>query len=144
MKSRNCHICKKKVCYDKNNKKVRDHCHYTRKFRGASHTQCNVRYKVPKEISLVFHNGSTYDYHFIIKQLAEDFKGQFECLGENTEKYITFSVPIKKDDNSKKITYKLNFIDSYRFMQSKLSDLLDNLSEINKKRMPEMHGKKTN
>ena len=144
MKSRNCHICKKKVCYDKNNKKVRDHCHYTRKFRGASHTQCNVRYKVPKEISLVFHNGSTYDYHFIIKQLAEDFKGQFEYLGENTEKYITFSVPIKKDDNSKKITYKLNFIDSYRFMQSKLSDLLDNLSEINKKRMPEMHGKKTN
>ena len=79
-----------------------------------------------------------------MKELAEEFKGQFECLGENTEKYITFSVPIKKDDNSKKITYKLNFIDSYRFMQSKLSDLLDNLSEINKKRMPEMHGKKTN
>ena len=50
----------------------------------------------------MFHNGSTYDYHFIIKQLAEDFKGQFECLGENTEKYITFSIPIKKDDNSEK------------------------------------------
>ena len=57
-------------------------------------------------------------------------KGQFECLGENTEKYITFSVPIKKDDNSKKITYKLKFVDSYRFMQSKLSDLVDNLSGI--------------
>ena len=41
-----------------------------------------------------------YDYHFIIKQLAEDFKGQFECLGENKEKYITFSVPIKEYDNS--------------------------------------------
>ena len=59
-------------------------------------------HKVPKRIRIVFHNGSTYDYHFIIKQLAEDFKGQFECLGENTEKYITFSVPIKEDDNSKK------------------------------------------
>ena len=49
------------------------------------------------------------------------------------KKYINFSVPIKEDDNSKKITYKLRFIDSYRFMRSKLSDLVDNLSEINKK-----------
>ena len=105
MKSRNCHICKKKVCYDKNNKKVRDHCHYTRKFRGASHTQCNVRYKVPKEISLVFHNGSTYDYHFIIKQLAEEFEGEFECLGENTEKYITFLVPLEKENDNGKISH---------------------------------------
>ena len=142
------HICKEKFCYDKNKKreyalyyKVRDHCHYTGKFRGAAHNICNLRYKVPKKVPVVFHNGSTYDYHFIIKQLAEDFKGQFECLGENTEKYITFSVPIKKDDNSKKITYKLKFIDSYRFMQSKLSDLVDNLSEINKKECPKCKGK---
>ena len=74
-----------------------DHCHCNRKFRWAAHNICNLRYKVPKKIPIVFHNGSTYDYHFIIKQLAEDFKGQFECLGENTEKYITFSVPIKKE-----------------------------------------------
>ena len=53
----------------------------------------------------------TYDYHFAIKKLAEEFKGEFDCLGENTEKYITFSVPLKKDDG--KITYKLKFIDSY-------------------------------
>ena len=99
--------------YDKNKKgeydlyhKVRDHCHYTEKFRGAAHNICNLRYKVSKKIPVVFHNGSTYDYHFLIKQLAEEFKGQFECLGENTEKYITFSVPIKKEaahgDKSKK------------------------------------------
>ena len=93
---------------------------------------------MPKKIPIVFHNGSTYNYHFVIKKLAEEFKGEFECLGENTEKYITFSVPLKKEnDNSKKITYKLKFIDSYRFMQSKLSDLVDNLSEINKKECPE-------
>ena len=49
-----------------------------------------MRYKVLKEIPLVFHNGSTYGYHFIIKKLAEELKGEFECLGENTEKYITF------------------------------------------------------
>ena len=45
----------------------------------------------------MFHNGSTYDYHFTIKKLAKEFEGQFECSGENKEKYITFSVPIKKD-----------------------------------------------
>ena len=77
--------------------KVRDHCHYTRKFRGAAHSICNLRYKTPKEIPVVFHNGSTYDYHFIINKLAKEFYGQLECLGENTEKYITFSVPIKKE-----------------------------------------------
>ena len=61
---------------------------------------------------------------------------------ENTEKYITFSVPIKKEhDNGKTITHKLKFIDSYRFMQSKLSDLVDNLSEINKKECPKCKGK---
>ena len=100
--------------------KVNDHCHYTGKFRGAAHSHCNLQYKVPRKIPIVFHNGSTNDNHFIIKQLAEYFKGQFECFGENTEKYITFSVQIKEDDNSKNLTYKLNFIDSYRFMNSKL------------------------
>ena len=79
---------------------------------------------------MVFHNYSTYDYHFIIKELEEEFEGQFECLGGNTEKYITFSVPIKKElDNGKSITYKINFIDSFRFMSSSLSNLVGNLSE---------------
>ena len=50
----------------------------------------------------VFHNGSTYDFLFIINELAKKAEGQFECLGENTEKYITFSVSTKKTlDNGK-------------------------------------------
>ena len=55
----------------------------------------------------------------------------FECLGENTEKYITFSVPIKTKIENKdiEISYKIKFIDSYRFMSSSLSKLFDNLSE---------------
>ena len=66
--------------------------------------------------------------------LAEEFKGQFECLGENTEKYITFSIPIKKEnDNCKTITYKIKFIDNCRMMPHKLSNLVDDLSEINNK-----------
>ena len=99
-----CYICKKGFSTDDNNKKyhkVRDHCHYTGKYRGAAHDICNLRYKIPKEIPVVFHNGSTYDYHFIIKNLAEEFEGEFECLGENTEKNITFSVPIKKEITKK-------------------------------------------
>ena len=52
----------------------------------------NLRYKTPKEIHVVFHNGSTYEYHFIIKELVKEFKGKFKCLGENAEKCIGFSV----------------------------------------------------
>ena len=114
-----CHICQKEFCYNKNEKnkfklyqKVRDHCHYTGKLRGPAHSICNLRYKVQLEIPVII-----------------------ECLGENTEKYITFSVSIKKEnfDDNKIITYTLKFIDSCRFMQSTLSDLADNLSEINNK-----------
>ena len=90
-----CYICKKEFDNNDNDKKVRDHCHYTGKYRSAAHNICNLRYKIPKEIPVVFHNGSTYDYHFIIKELVKEFKGNFECLRENTEKYITFSVKIK-------------------------------------------------
>ena len=92
------YICKKWFSTDDDNKKyhvVRDHCYYTEKYREAAHDICNLRYKIPKEILVVFHNGSTYDYHFILKDLVEKFEGQFNCLGENTKKYITFSVPIK-------------------------------------------------
>ena len=50
----------------------------------------------------MFHNGFTQDYHFIIKKLGKEFEGQFDCLEENTENCITFSVPIKKYlDNGK-------------------------------------------
>ena len=74
--------------------RVKDHCRYTGKNRGAAHNICNLRYKAPKEIPTGFNNGFTYDYHFIIKELAKGFDGK--CLRENTEKYITFSVPIEK------------------------------------------------
>ena len=91
-KQKVCHICKEKFFNDKSKKNVRDHCHFTGRFRGAAHSECNLRYKVPEEILIVFHNGSTYDYHFIIKKLAKELKGEFECLGENTEKkYYFFS-----------------------------------------------------
>ena len=86
-KKRKCIISKKFAIYVKKDlvlvitikKTIKDHCHYTGKYRGAAHNTCNVRYKTPKEIPAVFHNGSTYDYRFIIRELAEEFEGEFEC-----------------------------------------------------------------
>ena len=46
---------------------------------------------------MVFHNGSNYVYRFIIKEAAKESEGKFRCLGENTEKYKNFSVPITKE-----------------------------------------------
>ena len=58
---------------------------------------CNAKYSVPKIIPIDFHNGSNYDDHFIIKELAEQFEKQFTCLGENIEKQTTFKVSIEKE-----------------------------------------------
>ena len=137
-----CYICGKrflkKFTNDKNYRKVGDHCHFTGKYRDAAHTTCNLIFNVPNEIPAVFHNGSNYDYHFIIKKLANEFEGQFECLGGNTEKYKTFSISterevtnINKDGNESVVTvsYKIKFFDSSRFMASSLSNLVDNLAE---------------
>ena len=109
-------------------RKVRHHCHYKGKYRVAAHS--NLNYKIVKEIPVLFHNGSVYDYHFIIKYLAREFKGNSECLGENTEKYISFTVPFKKGLMIKEeIKYKIRISDSCRFMQDSLSNLVDKLSE---------------
>ena len=62
---------------DKKNHKVEDHYHYTGEYRGAARSICNLKYSVPKKVPLVFHNGSNYDYHFAIKDLAEEFKKEF-------------------------------------------------------------------
>ena len=99
------HTTDKKYC------KFRDHCHDSGKYRGAAHSICNFKYSVPKEIPVVLHNGSNFDYHFIIKILGKEFEKQFSCLGENTEKYISFSFSIEKKvtriiKNGKEITKK--------------------------------------
>ena len=90
-----CYMCKRRFITDEDNK-VRDHCHFTGKYRGAAHNNCNMNYEILIKVPLVFHNGSTHDNDFIIKELEKEFEGQFDCLGKNTEKYITFSVPIDK------------------------------------------------
>ena len=126
-----CHICDKEFCSDNNNdeykkmRKVKDHCNYTGKYRGVAHSKRNLNYKIVKEIPVLFHNRSVYDYHFIMKYLAREFKGNFKCLGENTEKYISFTVPFKKVINDEEIKYKIRISDSRKFMQDSLSNLVD-------------------
>ena len=97
-----------------------------------------MKYSVPKKIPIVFYNGSNYDYLFIIKELAEEFKKQFTFSGENTEKNINFTIAIKKelpriDKNGEEIMKNtsciLQFFDNPRFMASSLSNLVNNRSE---------------
>ena len=123
---------------DKKYHKVRDHFNYTGEYRGATHSICNLKYSVPAKILIVFHNGSNYDYYFIIKELAEEYEKQFTCLGENTGKYIFFTIRIEKEvtkidkngeEFTKNISYILQFMDSARFMARSLSNLVSNLSE---------------
>ena len=89
---KNCYICRTKIKEeDGDHRKY----HYTGKYRGTAHRICNLKHSIPKEIAVLFHNGSNYDYHFITTKLAKEFEGKFSCLGGNKEKYITLSVPIK-------------------------------------------------
>ena len=123
---------------DKKYHKVRNHCHYTREYRDSVSSIYNLKYSAPKNIPIVFHNGSNCDYHFVIKKLAAEFKKQFTCLRENTEKYITFIVPTEKQvtrigkngqEITKNISYILQFISSTRFIVKSLSSPVNNLSE---------------
>ena len=117
-KQKVCYICKKGISTDENDKnafklyrKVGDYCHYTAKFGRAAHNICNLRYKIPKDIPVVLHNGSTYDYHYIINKLAKEFYDHLECLVENPGKCITFSEPASKElDNGKTNTYRKSLL----------------------------------
>ena len=72
-----CYICEEKFEYkylkDKKYHKICDHCHYTGEYRGAAHSIRNLKRSLPRNIPIVFQNGSNYDYHFIITELAEEF-----------------------------------------------------------------------
>ena len=133
-----CHICKKVFGTNKKHIKVRDHDHFTGEYRGAAHVICNLRYSTQVDIPVYLHNGSNYDFNLIIIELAEEFKSEMECIPLNTSKYMSFSVPIKKEviesvNNKKKkvITYNIKFMDTARHNNNRaLSTLVDNFSEL--------------
>ena len=116
------------------NEKVKDHCHYTGRFRGAAHNSCNLKYKKPKFIPVVFHNLSGYDSHLFIKNLGFT-DGNIDCIPNNEEKYISFTKNIvagsytNKEGKTKPIKHKIRFIDSFKFMSTSLDSLVNNLPD---------------
>ena len=137
--AKHCHICKNVFGKTKKHLKVRDHDHYTRKYRGVAQLICNLRYPAQIDIPVFFHNVTDYDFKLIINELAKEFRSEMRCIPLNTNKYISFSIPIRKEikeeqkeQKKKVITYNLKFIDSAKHVNSALSTLVNNLSEINK------------
>ena len=126
-KATSCHICHGLL----NGDKVRDHCHFTGKYRGAAHNQCNLQRRKPRVLPVIFHNLQGYDSHLFIKQLAT-IPGKLNCIPSTEEKYISFSKHIqvgeyKVDGFVKPITFEIRFIDSFKFLQTSLANLVSNL-----------------
>ena len=114
--------------------KVRDHCHFTGKYRGAAHKECNLKYRKPNFTPVVFHNLSNYDSHLFIKNLGFS-KGNINCIPNNNEKYISFTKEIQvgsytnKEGKNKSLYHAIRFIDSFKFMAASLDSLVNNLPE---------------
>ena len=130
-----CHICHKPL-----NRGVwgaeppaRDHCHFTGQYRGAAHNCCNLQCRKPMILPVVFHNLQGYDAHLFIKQLSS-IQGELNCIPSTEEKYISFSKKIKVDEYKSRHTgetvslyFEIRFIDSFKFLQTSLANLVGNL-----------------
>ena len=142
-----CHICESgipKEGDDPRFKKVRDHCHLTGKFRGAAHSMCNLKYRLPKFYPVIFHNLSGYDSHLFIKNLGKS-EGKIDCIPNNEEKYISFSKHIlvdkfiNKKGEEKEVIREIRFIDSFKFMAASLDSLVKNLPKDSFKNLTEFY-----
>ena len=135
-KATKCHICYKP--FTLRDPKVRDHCHYTGLYRGPAHSLCNLRYKIPPYIPVVFHNLSGYDAHLFIRELGAH-TSDMEVIAKNKEDYISFSIKvpvdsyIDKNGEEKDKLIELRFINSFKFMSSSLDSLTKNLVRGGKK-----------
>ena len=108
-----CWTCEKVI----DDEKVRDHCHITRKYRGAAHWSYNVNLKLTKKVFIIFHNLKGFDSHFIINAINE-FDVNVSVIPNGLEKYTAFT-----------INKNLVFIDSKQFMNTSLEKLVKNLSD---------------
>ena len=108
---------------------MRDHCHFTGKYRGAAHNKCNLECRKPLILPVVFHNLQGYDAHLFIKKLAK-VQGDLFSIPTTEEKYITFSKFVEVDQyyskKQEKVLFKkfeIRFIDSFKFLQTSLDEL---------------------
>ena len=135
-KATKCHICYKP--FTLRNPKVRDHCHYTGLYRGPAHSLCNLRYKIPSYIPVVFHNLSGYDTHLFIRELG-GHTPDMEVITKNKEDYISFSIKvpvdsyIDKNGEEKDKLIELRFKNSFKLMSSSLDSPTNNLVRGGKK-----------
>ena len=131
-----CHICFKP--FKEGNRKVRDHCHYSGIYRRVGHSLCNLQYKIPSYIPVVFHNLSGYNAHMFIKELAK-CGSSMGVIAKIKEDYISFSVSVEvnkyinKNGEERSKEIDLRFIDSLKFMSSSLDSLVNNLARGNNK-----------
>ena len=129
-KSEKCHICNEDILTPDD--KVCDHCHFTGEYRGAAHQSCNLQCRKPMIIPVIFHNLQGYDAHLFIKQSSK-LNGDLSCIPSTEEKYISFSKKIKVDEyqcrdrGTVSLYLELRFIDSYKFLQTSLANLVKNL-----------------
>ena len=128
-KAETCHICKKELLTEK----VRDHCHFTGQYSGAAHNSCNLQCRKPMILPVIFHSLQGYDAHLFMKQLA-CLPGELNCIPSTEEKYISFSKKIKVDEYKSRRTgemvsqyFEIRFIDSFKFLQTILANLVGNL-----------------
>ena len=139
-KATHCHICEEEI----KDIKVRDHCHLTGKFRGAAHSICNLKYRLPKFYPVIFHNLSGYDSHLFIKNLGKS-EGKIDCIPNNEEKYISFTKEILVDKfideegEEREVKRKIRFIDSFKFMAASLDSLVKNLPKDSFKNLTEFY-----
>ena len=140
-KATKCWICGDKLVTDKGHQDyekkqpVRDHCHFTGKYRGPAHNECNLQFRKPKFTPIFFHNLSGYDSHLFIKNLGKT-QGKIKCIPNNEERYISFSKNIKVYNYTDKetrddvyINHEMRFLDSCKFMASSLDKLSSNLDK---------------
>ena len=141
-----CHICEEYLedTDDENYKKVRAHCHLTGKYRGAAHSICNLKFRLPKFYPIIFHNLSGYDSHLFIKNLGKS-EGKIDCIPNNEEKYISFTKHIlvdkfiNKKGEEKEVKREIRFIDSFKFMAASLDSLVKNLPKESFKNLTEFY-----
>ncbi|KAK3107584.1 hypothetical protein FSP39_017789 [Pinctada imbricata] len=113
-RSTQCHICTK--TFTASSVKVRDHCHVSGRYRGAACQSCNLNFKHPQFIPVVFHNLKGFDGHILCQALGFFKDYEINCIAQNTEKYVSFSLG------------HLRFIDSYQFLGSSLGTLVEILA----------------
>ena len=147
-----CWLCKGKFGEEK--PKVRDHCHFTGKFRGAAHQSCNLKFQRPKFTPVFFHNLQNYDAHLFVRALGlMDEVLSIKCIPNNGEKYISFSLKFElkritkwdlKTEEWKEVVVKheIRFLDSFKFTLAGLEGLVKNLSREDLKETARFFGEK--